>query len=119
MAALEKTVPGGCFYAPLREDNRVQWTTWCEEYVARLQADGRDSAERRAEQQAASPKFVPRNWMLVTAYEAAYEGDYSVIEELQHLLRAPYDEQTPELSKRYYRKAPAWAQEMPGVKFMS
>eukprot|EP01043_Picozoa_sp_COSAG02_P033096 COSAG02_NODE_2243_length_9392_cov_12.624449_10_plen_610_part_00 len=119
MAVLEDGVPGGCFYAPLHEESRAQWTAWCESYAARLRADARDNAERRAEQSATSPKFVPRNWMLVRAYEAAYDGDYSIIEELQQLLRAPYDEQTSELSKKYYRRAPAWAQEMPGVKFMS
>lgn len=119
MAALEEDVPGGCFYAPLREESRAHWTAWCESYAARLQADGRDNAERRAEQRATSPKFVPRNWMLVRAYEAAYDGDYSIIEELQQLLRSPYDEQTQDLSTKYYRRAPAWAQEMPGVKFMS
>jgi uncharacterized protein YdiU (UPF0061 family) len=120
LEALEEGgMEGGCFYEPLREETRAQWLAWCESYVSRLQADGRDNAERRAEQRATSPKFVARNWMLVTAYEAAYEGDYSVIAELQELLRAPYEEQSAALSKKYYRKAPAWAREMPGVKFMS
>ena len=109
----------GVFYVALHSETKPQWASWCAKYAARLIADGRDSAERRAEQCATSPKFVARNWMLVTAYEAAYDGDYSVIAELQELLRSPYDEQSEAMSKKYYRKTPAWAQEMPGVKFMS
>jgi uncharacterized protein YdiU (UPF0061 family) len=31
---------------------------------------------------ALSPKYVPREWMLVDAYTAAYDGDYGLVHEL-------------------------------------
>ena len=37
-----------------------------------------------------NPLFVPREWMLVEAYEAAERGDNSVIETLQRLFDRPY-----------------------------
>lgn len=52
-----------------------------------------------------SPKYIPREWMLVDAYDAANKGDMSVFFELQSLFRAPYDEQDS-LETKYYRKSP-------------
>ena len=39
---------------------------------------------------AASPKIVPREWMLVEAYKAANSGDYSVANKLHSALVDPY-----------------------------
>ena len=36
-------------------------------YAKRLASEGRGEAERRAEMRAASPKYVPREWMLAGA----------------------------------------------------
>lgn len=44
--------------------------------------------------------------MLVSAYEAASRGDYSLVHELHHLFERPYERQTDELHKAYFRKAP-------------
>ena len=57
--------------------------------------------------------------MSVLAYERAAEyGDYSVIKDLTELLENPYDEQ-PDMEDKWYLKTPTWAQNMPGVAFMS
>ena len=45
---------------------------------------------------AVSPKYVPREWMLVDAYKHAEKGDYSLLKELEVLFRTPYDEQSLE-----------------------
>ena len=66
----------------------------------------------------ASPKYVPREWMLVHAYTAAEKGEYSPLHELHDLLRRPYDEQ-PEMAGRYYRRAPPGSEQQGGVGFMS
>ena len=47
------------------------------------------------------------------------QGDHSIIHELSALLEQPYDEQSPELQQRWYAKTPDWAQNLPGVTFMS
>jgi uncharacterized protein YdiU (UPF0061 family) len=44
-------------------------------------------AERVALQQAASPKYVPRQHLLQYAIEAAEEGDFSKTQELLEVLR--------------------------------
>ncbi|KAK7249772.1 hypothetical protein SO694_00004643 [Aureococcus anophagefferens] len=41
---------------------------------------------------AANPAFVPREWMLVEAYEAAERGDGAVVDRLAALFRRPYAE---------------------------
>jgi len=66
----------------------------------------------------ASPKYVPREWMLVEAYDKASHGDYTSVRELYQLFLRPYDEQ-PEYEQRYYRRAPKEALVKGGVAFMS
>lgn len=57
---------------------------------------------------AVNPKYVPREWMLVEAYEKAGKGDYSVIHELNTLFLAPYSEQL-DFESKYFCRAPAAA----------
>ena len=65
-----------------------------------------------------SPKYVPREWMLAQAYRAAEEGEHGAVHALQRLFAAPYDEQ-PASAERFYRRAPAGAEEQGGIGFMS
>lgn len=65
-----------------------------------------------------SPKYVPREWMLVDAYGAAGRGDLALVHELHDLFLHPFDEQ-PEHEEKYYRKAPAAACKRGGTGFMS
>uniref|UniRef100_A0A7S0IW07 Selenoprotein O n=1 Tax=Calcidiscus leptoporus TaxID=127549 RepID=A0A7S0IW07_9EUKA len=97
---------------------RDEWLSWIALYTARLQADGRGDAERMAEMQATSPKYIPREWMLVHAYEAAERGDTSVLEELLALFTQPFDEQ-PHLEEKYYRTTPPEFRKKAGVAFFS
>eukprot|EP00008_Paramoeba_atlantica_P002732 CAMPEP_0201482438 /NCGR_PEP_ID=MMETSP0151_2-20130828/6728_1 /ASSEMBLY_ACC=CAM_ASM_000257 /TAXON_ID=200890 /ORGANISM="Paramoeba atlantica, Strain 621/1 / CCAP 1560/9" /LENGTH=610 /DNA_ID=CAMNT_0047865153 /DNA_START=89 /DNA_END=1921 /DNA_ORIENTATION=+ len=52
-----------------------------------------------------SPKYVPREWMLVFAYSEAEKGNYAPIHRLQKLFLSPYDEQKEEEAE-FYRRAP-------------
>jgi len=56
-----------------------------------------------------SPKYVPREWMLVEAYQQAHQqGDkarFDLVKELRDLFQSPYDEHS-ELESKYYRKSP-------------
>ena len=96
-----------------------EWRGWMSKYAQRLAADGRDDAERRAEMRAASPKYVPREWMLSEAYTKAEKGDFSAIEELLHILCNPFDEHTPEIAARYYRLPPAEVVQKAGLSYYS
>ena len=67
-----------------------------------------------------NPLFVPRERMLVEAYEAAERGDNSVIETLQLLFSRPYsDDHDPTLVAKYARRAPDGAHAQGGVGYMS
>ena len=57
--------------------------------------------------------------MLVEAYTAAEAGDYSVIQTLQALFAAPYDEHNEALADRYYRKTPREMRAKGGVAYFS
>jgi serine/tyrosine/threonine adenylyltransferase len=57
-----------------------------------------------------NPKFVLRNWMSVLAYEKAELGDMTVLQELELLLRNPYDDQSREMTEKWFRKTPSWAE---------
>lgn len=109
------------FYAPLTDGLQRQWSAWLRRWLTAVDQEGSgygsaesttaaadttaSNTEAQQEQQQqhrqhvaarmrrASPKYVPREWMLVEAYTAAAKGDYSVVHRLQELFRKPYDEQ--------------------------
>jgi len=111
LAVLERA-----FYTKLSSDLQGRWVKWLGRWLAQLEVmPGADvaTAMRRT-----SPKYVPREWMLVQAYEAANKGDHSLVHELQKLLSKPFDEQ-PEFEEKYYCKAPLDAEEKGGTGFMS
>ncbi len=106
----------GIFYKELSGADRADWTTWIEQWRALLVEQGQSPGDAAALMRATSPKYVPREWMLVNAYQAAQKGDFSVMRELYELFLHPYDEQ-PQFEAQYYRKAPAL--NVPGTSFMS
>ena len=66
-----------------------------------------------------NPRFVPREWMLVEAYDAAAAGDFGPVEKLLELFSRPYDEQTAaEGESRFFRRELAM-ESKPGVAFMT
>ena len=87
-------------------------------WKGQLARDGRSPAVVSAAMRKVSPKYVPREWMLVDAYTAAHTGDIRLVHELHDLFMKPYEEQ-PEYEERYYRKAPAAACTRGGTGFMS
>jgi len=105
-------------YDTLSSASKDQWCKWIRDWLQKLQADGSSGTEQAALMRATSPKYVPREWMLVEAYEEAHREDYSILQDLYTLFSKPFDEQ-PEFEERYYRKASSVAQERAGTAFMS
>lgn len=97
---------------------KKEWTAWLKKYALRLHSDARNPTERVAEMRLATPKFIPREWMLASAYTAAEEGDHSVLEELLELLCTPFDEH-PELEDKYYRLTPDDMRGKAGISYFS
>eukprot|EP00435_Cladocopium_sp_Y103_P059051 s171_g21.t1 len=98
------------FYSSLPVERDQRWTTW----LQRWHRFSPDAALMRR----TSPKFVPREWMLREAYEAAQKGDFSVVETLQKLFTSPFNEQSSDAA-RYFQKAPSKVENLGGVAFMS
>ena len=108
--ALEALTPA--FYVPPSPAKARRWRDWLKSW--RGASPDPDAMDR------VNPLFVPREWMLVEAYEAAERGDNSVIETLQLLFSRPYsDDHDPTLVAKYARRAPDGAHAQGGVGYMS
>lgn len=94
------------------------WASWLERWIARLAREGVKGEDVAAAMRRVSPKYIPREWMLVEAYRAAERGDHSGVQTLYELFAKPFDEH-PELAGRYYRQAPQGSHNQAGVGFMS
>ena len=60
-----------------------------------------------------------REWMLVDAYDAANQGNYTLVHELQDVFGEPFEEQSADTTARFYRRRPDCADGRPGTAFMS
>ena len=92
---------------------RARWAAWLRRWLAALEQDrggaaldAAAAAGVKAAMNAANPKYVPREWMLVRAYKAAHEGDFAPLNELHALFAAPFDEQSDAMARKYYRRTP-------------
>jgi uncharacterized protein YdiU (UPF0061 family) len=96
--------------APLRDlfIDRSVFGAWATRYSARLSAEARTPAQRKAAMDAVNPKYVLRNHLAEIAIRKARdEKDFSEVGRLLHVLTHPYDEQ-PE-SEAYAGLPPDWA----------
>jgi len=66
----------------------------------RLQSQGLPAEELRVAINAVNPLYIPRNHLVQRAIDAAVDGDPSVFEELDRVLKRPFDEQ-PGLADDY------------------
>jgi len=118
-AAAQAVLAPACYEAEAMAEREGEWAAWLKAYASRIAAEGRPASERQAEMRRASPKYIPREWMLVKAYEAAERGDQSVVHQLEELFSAPYEEQSPALEQLYYRRTPDEFRRKAGVSFFS
>jgi uncharacterized protein YdiU (UPF0061 family) len=109
----------GAFYQPdeLQGELKENWIAWLSQYAQRLQWESADDEQRRTAMDAVNPKYVLRNYMAQMAIDQAEMGDYSLIHELQTLLKHPYAEQ-PEQEK-WFAKRPDWARVKVGCSMLS
>ena len=98
-----------CFYRELATNEKNKWIVWIKLWLAKITQMAIDNnittTEIAQKMKRVSPKFVPRDWMLTMASDAANNGDFNVINELQKLFETPYDEHINDnLSNKYYKK---------------
>jgi uncharacterized protein YdiU (UPF0061 family) len=73
--------------------NRAQWYEWQQRYRERLAAESAGDVARGPAMLRVNPLYVLRNHLAQAAIEAAQLRDYSELERLHAVLRAPFDEQ--------------------------
>ncbi len=91
-----------------------KWVTdWAE---ACLEDDGYDE-DRLGRMSSANPWFIPRNYQVFQAIEAAEKGDLFLVEDLLDASRAPYEAQ--EDREHLAARRPEWAREQAGASMLS
>lgn len=107
------------FYQPgeLKEDLLVQWNSWFQHYLNRLQIENQSDSDRRTQMNKVNPKYVLRNYMAQLAIDASDNGDHSLIDELYQLLKQPYAEQKEH--EKWFAKRPEWARHKVGCSMLS
>jgi len=105
-------------YVPLTPEGAEKLASWLRSWLALLGKEGPGGQESAALMRKASPKYVPREWMLIGAYTAAQGCDYSELERLQKLFLSPYEEQ-PEYEEMYFRRQDSCLTGKGGVSYMT
>ncbi|KAG1663376.1 hypothetical protein FOA52_007113 [Chlamydomonas sp. UWO 241] len=106
------------FATELSDERKVAWNEWLASYRAALRAEGRPDAVRAAAQDAANPKFIPRQHLLYNATEGCEKGDPSELASLMKVLSRPFDEQ-PKADSKYSELPPAEMAKKRGVCVLS
>lgn len=105
------------FYSDISNSHSSRLVAWLRQYALRRRLDGRGDQECRERMDRINPKYVLRNYLAQMAIDKAETGDYSMIHELEEVLRNPYDEQ---LEKEGYAcLRPDWARTRAGCSMLS
>eukprot|EP00928_Gymnodinium_smaydae_P045640 TRINITY_DN30395_c0_g2_i1.p1 TRINITY_DN30395_c0_g2~~TRINITY_DN30395_c0_g2_i1.p1 ORF type:complete len:563 (-),score=121.99 TRINITY_DN30395_c0_g2_i1:214-1902(-) len=81
-----------------------RWLQWLKRWDAMIGPEPEVRAASVSTMRRASPRYVPREWMLKEAYQAAQEGDFSIVRDLFQLFKHPYEKQ--EACEKYYTCKP-------------
>ncbi|GGW93140.1 protein adenylyltransferase SelO [Alteromonas halophila] len=95
IAAISKS-----FYKPASEALLSDWNGWLATWRKRA-LDTSDSNSVATKMKRVNPKYTLREWLVVPAYQQAEKQDTSLLSELQQVLSAPYDEQSPAMEEKY------------------
>jgi len=107
------------YYVPeeVSGDKAARIGAWFEKYRERLREEDVDPDARRRQMNAVNPKFVLRNYLAQLAIDAAEQGDFRIIHELQDVLRRPYDDHPGH--EEWAGRRPDWARERVGCSMLS
>lgn len=104
---------------PNDETTMKSWSQWLEKWNALIPSTTQSRDELSSSMKRVNPKYTLREWFLVSAYQKAQAGDYSLILELQEVMLHPYDEQSSVIEEKYYQKKPSHLFDIAGVSHIS
>ncbi|GLQ00845.1 hypothetical protein GCM10007891_26980 [Methylophaga thalassica] len=112
--------------SPNSQDIEQHWSAWLDKWQTLVgisdQNDGNATSSREAissQMKQVNPKYILREWQLVAAYKQAAEGEYTLLRELQEVMKKPYAEQSKDIEKKYYRLMPTELSDIGGVSHYS
>ena len=93
------------FYKPPTNDLESSWNIWIKSWKSCLDKsfELKDISNSMLQ---TNPKYIWREWLVVSAYEKAEKGDYSELKDLQNLFKDPYGNNSSESNKKYDRLRP-------------
>ncbi|MCE2714256.1 MAG: YdiU family protein [Acidibacter sp.] len=100
----------------------ARWNAWLQWRRDRIAAElsvgaGLSMERRRERMNVVNPCYVPRNYLLQLAIDAATQGDLAPLEELRQVLGNPYEKRAG--LERYAMRRPDWARDRPGCSALS
>lgn len=113
--------------SPNAQDIEQHWLAWLDKWQTLIGISEQNDANATRSREAISsqmkrinPKYILREWQLVAAYkQAAEEGEYTLLRELQDVMTHPYAEQSKEIEEKYYRLMPSELSDIGGVSHYS
>ena len=93
------------FYKPPTNELESSWNIWIKSWKSCLDKsfELKDISNSMLQ---INPKYIWREWLVVSAYEKAEKGDYSELKDLQNLFKDPYGNNSSESNKKYDRLRP-------------
>ena len=93
------------FYLPSSEELDARWESWLQRWRQFITAavEPQVAAE---EMKRSNPKVTWREWLIVSAYKQAEQGESPLIQELQEVFSHPYAEQSAQVEMRFDRLRP-------------
>ena len=113
----DPSVVDAAFYAPPSTSDFEIIQAWLVRWAEATLEEG-DFFDTRMERMAtANPWFIPRNYLVYEAIEAAEKGNLGLLDELLDAARTPYQEQDGR--EHLTARRPEWAREQPGASMLS
>jgi uncharacterized protein YdiU (UPF0061 family) len=104
-------------YATTLTASTAELLHWLQRYQQRLTLESRSAEARSAAMHAVNPLYVPRNYLVQIAIDAAYQEQFDKVQELNETFKNPYTEQPGK--SHLAAKRPEWARHKAGCSMLS